>query len=295
MTASHPSSERFRQAIALQEVEPGSSDRAFAATAQYVPWAKAYGGDMVAQAAAAALRTVSNDRELHSTHSSFLRPVDIDCEIRYEVDLVRDGRGYSTRHVRGIQNNKTVFLSTASFQVPRPGPTFQPAMPSVPDPDTLPSSAAYLDGIEGDAAAYWRAGRSFDMRHVDGPLYMQVEGRQEPHQAIWIRAFDNLGDDPEVHRLAVAYVCDYTILESTLRVAGAHWSTPGLATASLDHAMWFHTHARADAWLLYAQEAAGMQSSRGLNLGRFFTADGRLVATVAQEGLIQLPETPLSS
>ena len=294
MSTPSPSSDLFRHTIALRQVEPRSLDRAFVATAQYVPWAKAYGGDMVAQAAAAAILTVGGDRELHSIHSTFLRPVDVDSEIRYEVELVRDGRGYSTRHVRGIQNDKSAFLSTASFQVPRPGPTFQPAIPLVPPPDVLPSSATYLDGVAGDAAAYWSGGRSFDMRHVDGPLYIESEGRREPHQAVWIRAFDNLGDDPVVHRLAIAYVCDYTILEPTLRVAGAHWSTPGLATASLDHAMWFHAHARADDWLLYAQEAAGMQSSRGLNTGRFFTADGSLVATVAQEGLIQLPDTPAS-
>jgi acyl-CoA thioesterase II len=280
-------SQRFLDAIALTEVAPERFDRAFTAVPQYVPWPKAYGGDMVAQAAVAAVATAGDDRRLHSLHNSFLRPVEIGEPVRYEVETVRDGRGYSTRHVRGYQNEKVVFMCTASFQVPEEGPEFAPPAPPVPGPETVPSSAAYLDGVEGDAFRYWADGRSFDMRHVPGPLYLRLEGEAVPHQAVWVRAFTQLPDDPDLHRAAIAYVCDYTILEPTLRALGMYWTEPGLTTASLDHAMWFHRDARADDWLLYAQEAGAVQSGRGLNFGRFFDAEGRLVASVAQEGLIR--------
>lgn len=281
------SSQTFLDAIALTEVEPQTFDRAFTAVPQYVPWPKAYGGDMVAQAAAAAVATAGEDRRLHSLHNSFLRPVEIGEPVRYEVEAVRDGRGYSTRHVRGYQNGKVVFMSTASFQVPEDGPEFAPPAPSLPAPDTLPSSADYLQGVDGDAFSYWSHGRSFDMRHVPGPLYLRLEGEPVPHQAVWVKAFEALPDDPGLHRTAIAYVCDYTILEPSLRALGTYWTEPGVTTASLDHAMWFHRDARADKWLLYAQEAGGVQSGRGLNFGRFFDADGRLIASVAQEGLIR--------
>ncbi len=287
--------EVFRRAIAVTEVSAEVSDRAFTAMTQYVPWPKAYGGDMVAQAAASAMATVGDDRPLHSMHSYFLRPVDIGAEVRYEVEVVRDGRGYSTRQVRGIQDGKAVYLCTASFQVPEPGPDHQPAMPEAPDPESLPSAAESLGdesadaGPRGDAVRYWSHGRSFDHRHVPGPLYLSADGERVPHQAVWVKAFDRLGDDPDLHRLALAYVCDYTILEPLLRVLGMPWAEPGLVTASLDHAMWFHREARADDWLLYAQEAASLSSGRGLGLGRFFDRGGRLVATVAQEGLIRPP------
>ncbi len=277
----------FLAAIALTEVEPETFDRAFTAVPQYVPWPKAYGGDMVAQAAAAAVATTEDDRRLHSLHSSFLRPVDIGEPVRYEVERIRNGRGYSTRHVRGYQNGKLVFMSTASFQVPEDGPEFAPAAPAFPAADSLSSAADYLESTAGEAARYWAHGRSFDMRHAPGPLYVRLEGEPVPHQGVWVRAFDALPDDPDVHRAAIAYVCDYTILEPALRALGMHWSEPGLTTASLDHAMWFHRDARADGWLLYAQEAGAVQSGRGLNFGRFFDARGNLVATVAQEGLIR--------
>lgn len=292
--ANRVGSERFLDAISLTETEPQTFDRAFHVTPQYVPWPKAYGGDSVAQAAAAALATVPVERELHSLHSSFLRPVEIGTAVRYEVEIVRDGRGYSTRHIRGYQHEKVVLMMTASFQVPEEGPEHAQLPPTVPPPTASIGSEEYLEslGAAGSAAGdYWARGRSFDMRHVPGPLYLRVEGPATAHQGVWIRSFDPLPDDPRIHRLALSYVCDYTILEPSLRRLGLHWSSPGLATASLDHSMWFHSAARMDEWVLYAQESVGVQSGRGLNLGRFFTEDGRLVATVAQEGMIRAPRS----
>jgi acyl-CoA thioesterase-2 len=282
----------FLRAIALTEVSPQYADRAFTAQPQPVPWPKAYGGDTVAQSVAAAIRTVEEDRALHSVHGSFLRGVDVAEPVHYEVELIRDGRGFSTRHVRGHQHGKLAFLATASFHVPQVFPEHGPAMPEVPAPESLPSAAEALAGLEGADVAYWSHGRSFDMRHVPDPVYVTVEGDASPVQAVWVRAFERLDDDPVVHQLALAYVCDYTILEPVLRVLGLSWRSEGLVTASLDHAMWLHRPARADGWLLYAQECAAISDGRGLGIGRFFTPDGHLVATVAQEGMIR-PGRPL--
>lgn len=270
------------------------ADEAYEATTQYVPWAKSYGGDMVAQSAAAMMRSVASDRTLHSMHSYFMRPAEISSTVRYEVERLRDGRGYSTRSVRGYQNGKAVFAAMGSFHVREEGADYQPESPADVDPDSLLSAAEVLTGVEGAAAEYWSAGRSFDMRHVPGPVYVKVEGGIRAHQAVWVRAFSRLPDravdqaSADLHRVALAYVCDYTILEPILRVKNLHWSSPGLTTASLDHSMWFHRDGRADDWVLYAQEALSAQNSRGLALGRFFDRQGRLLATVAQEGLIRL-------
>jgi acyl-CoA thioesterase-2 len=280
----------FLRAIDLVEAVPETFDLAYTATTQYVPWPKSYGGDLVAQAVSAAVQSVEADRVIHSMHSYFMRPADIGAEVRYEVELLRDGRGYSTRQVRGVQNGKVIFTALASFQVPEPGHEFATAMPAeLPEPESLPSAADVLSGIDGAAARYWSGGRSFDMRHVPGPLYLEVDGGSMPHQAVWIKAFSGLGDNPAVHRAALAYVCDYTILESLLREQNVAWGTAGLTTASLDHSLWFHRDGRLDDWVLYAQEAHSTQSSRGLAIGRFFTRAGSLLATVAQEGMLRVP------
>ncbi|MBT8162387.1 MULTISPECIES: acyl-CoA thioesterase II [Arthrobacter] len=288
----------FLRAIDLTRVPALVYDEAYEATTQYVPWPKAYGGDMVAQSAAAMMRSVDDDRSLHSMHSYFMRPVDVGSTVRYEVERLRDGRGYSTRSVRGYQNGKAVFAALGSFHVPEDGAELQPVAPEHMaagglDPESLRSAAEILADEQGPAAKYWSTGRSFDMRHVPGPVYVEVEGGHEPHQAIWVKAFGKLPDSPDerlnanLHRAALAYVCDYTILEPLLRAQGLHWSSPGLTTASLDHSMWFHREGRVDEWVLYAQKAVSGQSNRGLALGHFFDQAGRLLATVAQEGMIR--------
>ncbi|MER6077853.1 acyl-CoA thioesterase domain-containing protein [Streptomyces sp. NPDC001833] len=299
-------SEVFTAAVTLTPAEAERFDLAFTAVTQPCPWPKAYGGDLVAQAAAAAMKSVDDGKTLHSMHSYFMRPADIGAEVRYEVELLRDGRGYATRQVRGYQNGKPLYVCLANFAAGEPGGTYAEGLPDwleasgLPGPEKLASSAEYLAGRTGGTMTevskdYWCGGRGFDMRHVPGPVYLDVEGERKPHQAVWVRPFDALRPvdgltDAQRDTAALAYVCDYTILEPVLRVLDLPWAREGLVTASLDHAMWFHRAPRAgvvDGWLLYAQEAVAADDGRGLAAGRFFTPDGTHLATVVQEGMIR--------
>ncbi len=293
-----PTSQVVTDAITLTEAPAEVYDVAFTATTQPCPWPKAYGGDMVAQALVAALRTVTDGKTVHSMHSYFLRPVDIGAQVRYEVELLRDGRGYSTRQVRGFQNGKPVYTCLVSFAAGEAGGSWSPSAPSaVPAPHDLPSAAEVLAGREGgtsteESRAYWAGGRSFDMRHVPGPLYLDVAGGAGAQQAVWVRPFDELRavpgiDDAQRDAAALAYVCDYTILEPALRALGLAWADPGLVTASLDHAMWFHRPVVLGDWLLYAQEVVSVEHGRGTCVGRFYDTDGAHLATVVQEGLLR--------
>ncbi|HEX3513536.1 MAG TPA: acyl-CoA thioesterase domain-containing protein [Trebonia sp.] len=293
----------FTDAITLKPVDPERFDVAFTGVTQPCPWPKAYGGDLVAQAAVAAQRTVEDGKAMHSMHSYFMRPADIGAEVRYEVELLRDGRGYSTRQVRAFQGGKAVYACLASFTVGQQGGEsggeYSAEFPSdLPAPETLPSSAEYLADRAGgsmtaESKAYWSGGRGFDMRHVPGPVYLTVDGARRPRQAVWIRPFDALRPvdgltSAQRDVAALAYACDYTILEPVLRVLGRSWADEGLVTASLDHAMWFHRPGRVDGWLLYAQEAVAAGHGRGLATGRFFGSDGAHLATVVQEGMIRI-------
>jgi acyl-CoA thioesterase-2 len=295
-----PTSEIFSAAVTLRPAQPEHFDAAFLGITQACPWPKAYGGDLVAPAAAAAMRSVEDGKVLHSMHSYFMRPVDIGAEVHYEVEILRDGRGYSTRQVRALSNDKAAYVCLASFASGGDGGDFQPPFPNdVPSPDDLPSSAEYLLDRTGgtmtqESKAYWSSGRSFDMRHVPGPVYLSVDGGRVPHQAVWVRPFDALRPvpgltDAQRDLAALAYVCDYTILEPVLRVLGLPWAREGLVTASLDHAMWFHRQRPVDGWLLYAQEALSAGSGRGAAIGRFFDTDHSHLATVVQEGMIRTP------
>ncbi|MBO4257791.1 acyl-CoA thioesterase [Streptomyces griseorubiginosus] len=298
MTDTAPTSALFTATVTLKPAEPEHFDLAFTATTQPCPWPKAYGGDLVAQAAAAAMRSVAEGKSLHSMHSYFLRPADIGAEIRYEVEVLRDGRGYSTRQVRGYQNGKPLYVCLANFAAGEPGSAFRTTLTEdVPDPEDLPTAAEYLARhpdapLSEEIRTYWSGGRSFDMRHVPGPLYLTVDGDRTPHQAVWLKPYDPLRPvdgltNAQRDLAALAYVCDYTILEPVLRVLDLPWTRPGLVTASLDHAMWFHRTGPVDDWLLYVQEAVAADAGRGLGTGRFFTRDHRHLATVVQEGMIR--------
>jgi acyl-CoA thioesterase-2 len=179
----------------------------------------------------------------------------------------------------------------ASFQESDPGIEHQDGFPTdIEQPEALPSAADLMGSNPHPVAQYWANARPFDMRHVGSPIYFDVKSEPVAHQAVWIKALGALPDDPIIHRAALAYASDYTILESIYRRHGIPWSHPGLKSASLDHAMWFHRDGRADEWLLYVQESPSAQGGRGLALGRIFSREGLLLATVAQEGMVRVPE-----
>ena len=263
----------------------------FTGPSQWMPHGRVFGGQVLAQCLVAATRTVDGIRPVHSLHGYFLRAGDIRLPITFSVDRLRDGRSFSTRRVQAYQNGEPIFSMIASFQDEDPGIDHQDHFPrGIPSPESLPSAKDLLGEIDHPVAQYWANARPFDMRHVSDPIYFRVNGEQVAHQAVWIKALGTLPYDQELHTAALAYVSDYTILEPIFRRHGIAWTHEGLKSASLDHAMWFHRPARVDEWMLYVQESPSAQGGRGLSLGRIFSSDGLLLATVAQEGMVRVPE-----
>jgi acyl-CoA thioesterase-2 len=277
-------------ALDLTDTGARTSEDIFTGPSQWMPLGRVFGGQVLAQSIVAASRTVPDDRNIHSMHAYFLRPGDVNLPITFSVDRIHDGRSFSTRRTQAYQSGLPILSMIASFQDEDEGFDHQVGMPAdLPEPETLPNSASTLENIAHPVAQYWAGQRPFDMRHVTSPIYLTVDGEHVAHQAVWFRAIDRLPDDPELHRAALAYASDYTIMESIMRRHGVAWATPGLKAASLDHAMWWHRPARVDDWLLYAQESPSASGGRGLALGRIYDREGRLVASVAQEATIRVP------
>lgn len=262
----------------------------FTGPSQWMPHGRVYGGQVLAQSVVAATRTVE-ERSIHSLHGYFLRAGDINFPITFSVDRLRDGRSFSTRRVQAFQKGEPIFSMIASFQTEDAGLDHQVEMPSdLPDPESLPSAAELVGAVDHPVAQFWAKARPFDIRHVGSPIYFKVDGAHVAHQAVWIRLLDDLPEDPVLHTAALAYASDYTILESIYRKHGIAWSHPGLSSASLDHAMWFHRAPKVDEWMLYVQESPSAQGGRGLSLGRIYSREGILLASVAQEGMVRVPE-----
>ncbi|GAA1813171.1 acyl-CoA thioesterase II [Agromyces neolithicus] len=262
----------------------------FTGPSQWMPLGRVFGGQVLAQSLVAAMHTVPTDRAIHSMHGYFLRPGDVQHPITFSVDRLHDGRSFTTRRTQAYQNGEPILSLIASFQTHDEGVEHQVDMPGdLPDPESLPSTADVLGEFDHDVARYWSSQRAFDVRHIPSPIYLTVDGERVPRQAVWMRAFGRLPDDPNQHRAALAYATDYSILEPVLRAHGIAWSSPGLKVASLDHAMWWHRDTRVDEWLLFAQESPSAGGGRGLTLGRIYTQAGVLVASVAQEGMVRVP------
>jgi len=280
-------------ALDLTDTGARTSEDIFTGPSQWQPMGRVFGGQVLAQSLTAAMRTIAEDRFIHSMHGYFLRPGDVNLPITFSVDRIHDGRSFSTRRTQAYQNGVPILSLIASFQDSDEGLDHQVEMPAdLPDPETLPSAAEVLAGIDHPVASNWATGRAFDMRHVPSSIYFTVEGAHVAHQAVWLKAKSPLPDDPNLHRAALAYASDYSILEPILRGHGIAWATPGLKAASLDHAMWFHRFGRVDEWLLYVQESPTAIGGRGLSLGRIFSRNGRLLASVAQEGMVRVPAAP---
>lgn len=279
----------------LSEADGAQTDEEiFVGVSQKQPAQRVFGGQVLSQSLIAAIRTVDTNRQVHSMHGYFLRPGDANQPITFGVQRLRDGRSFSARRTHAYQNGVPILSMIASFQIPDTGIEHQDAMPlDVPDPETLPSAAELLGSIDHPVAQSWAFGRPFDIRHIESDIYLRVDDNHAAHQGVWIKTIGTMPDDPNLHRAALAYASDYTLLEPSLRRHGISWITKGLSIASLDHAMWWHRPVRVDEWLLYLTESPSASGARGLNTGKIFNRAGQLVASVAQEGMIRLPdETP---
>jgi acyl-CoA thioesterase-2 len=283
-------------ALDLTDTGARTNEDIFTGPSQWMPQGRVFGGQVLAQSITAAMRTVDDDRVVHSMHGYFLRPGNIDKPITFAVDRIHDGRSFATRRTQAYQDGIPILSLIASFQTEDEGLDHQIDMPAgIPQPEDIPSTAERLAGIDHPVARFWATERPFDMRHVDSPIYLSVEGEPVGHQAVWMKTLGALPDDPNLHRAALAYASDYTILEPIYRRHGLAWVTPGLKTASLDHAMWWHRFGRADEWVLYVQESPSGQGGRGLSLGRIYSREGVLLASVAQEGMVRVPPSGRAS
>jgi len=252
---------------------------------------RVFGGQVIAQALQAAQRSVEGDRTAHSLHAYFMRPGDENHPIIFRVVRDFEGRSFANRRVIAMQKGRPILNMTASFQLPSDGLHHQFDMPDVPDPDQLRSERELREEIRDQVPEKFRRfflrARPIEIRPVN-PRNWFAPDKIEPHQHSWFRVVAPLPDDPALHRAMLAYASDMTLLGTCLLPHGVSWMTGEVQTASLDHAIWLHEPFRFDEWLLYTTDSPWSGHARGFNRGRIYARDGRLVASVAQEGLIRL-------
>ena len=248
-----------------------------------------FGGHVIAQALTAAYRTVEG-RTCHSLHAYFIRPGDPSIPVIYEVDRARDGGSFATRRVIAIQHGRQIFNLAASFHKAEEGWNHQHPMPDVPGPEGLRKfsdlRAEQAKSLDTARRKDFLRPRPIEIREV-APQDMTAPKAISDVNQMWFRVERKIDATPAEHHCLLAYASDMNLLGSSMRPHGLSWATGGVMVASLDHAMWFHGPIQFDDWHLYSMDSPFTGAARGFNRGSVYTRDGRLVASVAQEGLVR--------
>ncbi|WP_219952754.1 acyl-CoA thioesterase II [Dickeya zeae] len=270
----------------LEKLEEGL----FRGQSQDLGLRQVFGGQVVGQALSAAKQTVPPERFVHSFHSYFLLPGDSQKPIIYDVETLRDGNSFSARRVSAIQNGRSIFYMTASFQTRESGFEHQSDMPLVTPPDELPSEQDIARSMESLIPPAMRQvftnDRPIEIRPVK--FHNPLKGEAAPPvRQVWCRANGAMPDDERTHQYLLGYTSDCHFLLTALQPHGVGFLERGMQVATIDHAMWFHRPFRLDDWLLYTVESPSASGARGFVRGQFYTREGVLVASSVQEGVIR--------
>ena len=252
-----------------------------------------YGGQVIGQALSAARYTVDAGRTVHSFHSYFLYPGDPEKPIIYDVENLRDGRSFSTRRVKAIQNGRPIFYLTASYHGEAPGFEHQKTMPDVPGPENFASESELAEQIAHllppQVKKILCGEKPIEMRPVTVINPLKPE-KAEPKQYLWIRANGAMPDNQLIHQYLLAYASDWGFLVTALHPHEVTLMTPKFQVATIDHSIWFHRPLKMDEWLLYAIESPTASNTRGLVRGEIYNQRGDLVASAVQEGVMRFKD-----
>ena len=265
------------EAITAQMGEPDTDGRPTFTTTSPNWWVggRTFGGMVVAQALSAAVQTVPPELEVHSLHGYFLRPTSPGARTTHVVNVVRDGRSFSTREVVSAVDGRDTFRMTCSFHLPEDGADYQLAMgPGIPPPRE----------VEGFEAPF-----PFDIREL-GATEQRRDGTYLSTRRCWFRTRQPLPDDPKLHACVLAYFSDMTGAAFRPLSLGT-WGTH--TDASLDHAVWFHRPWRADVWSIFDLHALVNAGGRATIRATMHGEDGSLHLSMAQELLIRELDEPL--
>jgi acyl-CoA thioesterase II len=254
------------------------------------PWGRVFGGQVLAQSLHAAYQTVDSERVVHSLHSYFLLSGDLSLPIIFNVERIRDGGSFSTRRVVAVQKGRPIFILSASFQKEQNGLEHQIEMPNVLRPNQLLTDEQLMESIKEKSPSTYRRytiPRPMEFRPVENFEFVDSQNAI-PYRHIWIKAKQTIDVPLSMHHQLLSYISDYNLLATAILPHRATTTFEQVFFASLDHAMWFHRPFRTDEWLLFAIDSPSASNSRGFSRGNFFTEDGKLVASVVQEGLMRL-------
>lgn len=253
-------------------------------------WGRVFGGQVLAQSLHAAYQTVPKDRFAHSLHGYFILGGNLDLPITYEVDIIRDGKSFTTRRVVAFQEGRAIFNMSASFQLVQSGVDHQFSMPNYIPPEKLLSDLEQLEVQNTDPEAYNRFKKIkpevIEFRPVE-KLTLRDDVDAPAESNYWFRSKESTPFGLDLQHQLLAYISDYGLLRTATLPHKKELGQGPTFYTSIDHAIWFHRPFSLEEWMLYAMDSPSASCSRGFSRGTIFDREGLLVASTAQEGLIR--------
>ena len=169
-------------------------------------------------------------------------------------------------------------------------------MPDVPPPEDLEDEVELRKRFAKDLPPEYREmftrERPIDVRPIEPNDFFNPTRRQ-PFQNGWMRARDALPDDQRLHQCVLAYLSDWSLLDTVADAARrvVHAAERPESRASITRCGSTGRFAPTSG-CCSSQDSPSASGARGFNRGLIYRRDGALIASVAQEGLMRLREEP---
>jgi acyl-CoA thioesterase-2 len=251
-----------------------------------------YGGQTLGLAVAAAIATVEAHLHPHVLQVSFLAAGDVNAPLSIEVERIQQTRRFAARLVRLVQHGRSIAIATLSFHAGENGMEHQQQCEAAPAPESLMDLAqvreAFHQRLNPIERVFIGKTRSVDIRPADPEQF--VLGRDDQARIrYWMRPTQSPHLPARLQPAVLAYLSDFWFGITALIPHREHKLGDDLFVSSLNHTIWFHQQdVQADEWLLVSAHSPSTSLGRGLTLGHVHDQNGRLVATLGQEGLYRL-------
>jgi acyl-CoA thioesterase-2 len=249
---------------------------------------RTFGGQLMAQAFMAATRTLDRDLPPTALSAHFVAGGDPNADIEFHVVRLRDERRFANRRVDAMQGDTLLATTLLSYLSAGKGLEHSFTAPDVPEPQTLPTIDEVLVGYEKIVPGFVDALRPIEWRYANDPAWvMRDKGERLDRNRVWLKAAGDMPQDQALHTAAMIYSSDTTVLDSIITTHGLSWGWDRIFAVTINHSVWFHRPVDFSEWVLYSTTSPVAAESRGLGMGHFFDRAGRVVATVAQEGIVK--------
>ena len=233
------------------------------------------GSQLLAQAIVACSKTFPN-HTARSAHAVFLRVVDAERPLQFNVEVIHEGRTFAGAVVSILQSGRrcasvTVLMDVEHPDVIRHGAAKPPVgspVEAIPCPMPMEGRELRLDGVR-------------DPNDPDefGPPVLDA----------WLR-YSTIPREAALAKALIAHFTGHLSISTTMRGhrgIGTSMAHDSLSTGVMAISVTFHEPVAWGGWLLYHHESSHVGSGMSFVRGQVFTEEGELLASYSQDGMIR--------